>query len=117
LRMRNAGQSEVASRSASVFKYVLDVCGHGGDALCRYLPGPGGGYRLLEVPIYEYAMRGSPRSHPALLVSSSTNGTYAVTAEMPFVCISEAPGMDIAYWRSQFSNTQCEAVLGRIRQC
>jgi hypothetical protein len=52
--------------------------------------------------------------HPALLVSPSTKWTYAVTADMPFVGISEGPGVNIAYWRSQFANTQCEAVWRRI---
>ena len=42
---------------------------------------------------------------------------YAVTADMPIVGISEGPGVNIAYLRSYFANTQREAVLGRIPLC
>ena len=50
LQMRIARQSKVASRSASAIKHELNVCGHGGHALRRYLRWPGGKYRLLEDP-------------------------------------------------------------------
>ena len=53
-------------------------------------------------------MRGSPVPHPALLVSSNKKWTYAATAYMPIVGISEGPGVNIAYSRSLFANTQCE---------
>ena len=65
LRMRNARQSAAASSSARVSKHQVDVCGHGG---LRISEDPRGEYRLLEVPICEHAMRGSPQPHPALLV-------------------------------------------------
>ena len=55
-------------------------------------------------------MRGSPRAHPTLFVSPSTNRTYAVMVDVSTVRISEAPGVNIAYWRSRFANTQYEAV-------
>ena len=42
-------------------------------------------------------MRGSPVPHPALLVTSNVKWTYAVTADMPIVGISEGPGVNIAY--------------------
>ena len=41
-----------------------------------------GEIRLLEVPFCEHAMRGSPRPHLALLVSSNTQWAYAITADM-----------------------------------
>jgi hypothetical protein len=37
--------------------------------------------------------------------------------DMPIVGISEGPGVDIAYSRAYFMNTQCEAVRGRIQLC
>ena len=114
LRIRNARQSEAAFRSASVFMHEVDVCGHVGHDYRRYLGGTGGEYRLFEVPFCEYAMRGGPRPHPALLVSSCTKWVYAVMVDTSIVGISEGPGVNIAYWRSQFANTQCKAVRGRI---
>ena len=39
-RICNARQSEAASDAASVLKYEVDVCGHGGHAHGRYLRGP-----------------------------------------------------------------------------
>jgi len=30
--------------------------------------------------------------------------------DVPTVRMSEPPGVNIAYWRSQFANMQCEAV-------
>ena len=116
-RMRNAGQSEAASRSASILKHEVGVCGHGGHAHRRYLGGPGGECRLLEVPFWECAMRGSPWPHPALLGSLCTKWAYAVMADMPTVGISEGPGVYVVYSRSHFANTQCEAVRGRIQLC
>ena len=83
----------------------------------RISEAPGDEYRLFEVPIREYATRGSQRPHPALLVFSNTKWSYAATVDMLFVGISEAPGVDIAIWRSQFANTQCEAVRGRTPLC
>jgi len=116
--MRNARQSEAASRSASVFEHEVDVCGHGGNIPRRYLGGPGDEYRLSEVPFGEYAMRGSKRPHPALLMSPSTNWTYAVTVDIFFVGISDGSGMNIVYRRSHLAKTQCEAVKGgRIPPC
>ena len=58
--MRNAGQSEAASRSASVLKHEVGVCGQGGHAPRRYLGGPGVEYRLFEVPIFANAQITSP---------------------------------------------------------
>ena len=66
--------------------------GHGGHTYLGYLGGPGGEYRLLEVQFCEYAMRGSTRAHPTLLVSSHMKTTYAVTVDMHIVGISEGPG-------------------------
>ena len=117
MRMRNARQSEPASRSASVLKHGVDICGHGGQAHRRYLGGPGSEYRVFEVSFCEYAMRGSPRPHPSLLVSSNMKWTYTVTADMPIVGISEGPGVTVAYSRSHFANAQCEAVRGRTPLC
>ena len=107
--MRNARQYEGASRSASFFKQKVYVYGHGGHPHHRYLGGPAGEYRLLEVPFTECAMRGSTRAHPALLVFSNTTWVYVVTADMPIVGISEGPGVNVANWRSHFANAQCEA--------
>ena len=87
--MRNARQSEAASEAASVFEQGIDVCGHYVHVYRRYLRGPGGDNRLLEVPIHKYAMRGSPRPHPTLLVSSNRTWTYAVTMYMSIIGISE----------------------------
>jgi hypothetical protein len=102
LRICNARQSEAASRSARVSKHEVDACGHGGRIYRASLGGHGGSYRLFEGLFCEYAMRGSPRPQPALLVSPSTKWTHAVTAEMPIVGISEGPGVNIAYSRAQF---------------
>ena len=107
--MRNAGQSAAASRSASVFMHVEELCSHGGCTV-RIYEGPGGERRLFEVPFCEYTMRGSPGSHPALLVPPSTKWAYAIMVDVSTVRISEAPGVNIAYLRSLFANTQCEAV-------
>ena len=117
LRMRNARQSAPASRSASVFMHEVDVCGHGGHAHRRYLGGPESEYRLSEVSFCDYAMRGSPRIHPALLVSSCTKLTYVVMLDISTARISEGPEVHIAYSRSHFANAQCEAVRGRIPLC
>jgi len=103
LRMRNAGQSEAASRSASVLKHEVDVCSHGGHVPRRYLGGPRGEYRLSEVPFCECVKRGSPKPHPALLVFSNTKWAYAVKVGMSLVGTSEGPGVNIAYRRSHFA--------------
>jgi len=66
---------------------------------------------------YENALRGRNGPHPALLVSSCTKRTYAATADMSIVSISEGPGVNIVYRRSHFANTQCEAVRRSIRRC
>ena len=63
MRMRNARQSEAASRSASVLKHEVDVCGQGGHVPRRYLGGPEGEYRLSEVPFCE--MRNAGQSAAA----------------------------------------------------
>ena len=76
-----------------------------------------GEYRLSEVPFGEYAIRGSPRPHPALLVLSNTLWMYATPTDMSLVGISEGPGVNIVYRRSHFANTQREAVRGRIPPC
>ena len=115
LRISNARQSEAASDAARVFKHEMDLYGHGEIAHRRYLGGSGGECSLLEVPFCEYAMQGSPRPHPTLLLSSNTK--WAVTADMSVISISEGPGVNIAYLRSKFANTQCEAVRGRIPLC
>ena len=47
---------------------------------------------LLEVPFCEHAMRGSPRPHPALLVSSNTKWAYAVTTGRYTVRIFKGSG-------------------------
>ena len=114
MRIRNARQSAAAPRPARVSKHEVDVCGHCGHTLRRYLGGFGGEYRLLEVPICEYAIRGSKRAHPALLVSSSTKSTYAVMVDISTMQISTAPVVNIAYWTFQFANAQYVAVRGRI---
>ena len=116
-RIRNARQSEAASDAARVSKHEAEVCGHGGHSLRRYLGVPGGESCLLEVPFCEYAVRGSSRPHPALIVSLYTKWAYVVTADMPFVGISECPGVGVVYSRSYFAHSQCEAVRGRIRRC
>ena len=46
-------------------------------------------------------MWSSPRPHPALLMSPSTKWTYMITADMPLEGISEVPGVNMAYWRTQ----------------
>ena len=107
-RMRDARQSAAASRSASVLKPEVDVCGHGGHVHRRYLIGPGGECRLFEVKFCEYAMRGSLPPHPALLVSSNTEWTDAATVDICILHILEAPGVNIAYWRKVPS---CECVM------
>ena len=75
---------------------------HGGRIYRANLGGPGGEYRPLEVPFCEYAMRGSPGPHLALLVSSCTKWTYAVTVEVPFAGISKAPGVDYRLFEVPF---------------
>ena len=90
--MRNTKQSDAASRSARVSKHEVEVCGHGGYIYRANLGGPGGEHRRLEVPIRKYAMRGSPRPHPTLLVSLCTKWMHAVMVDMPIVGISEGPG-------------------------
>ena len=62
-----------------------------GRVCSGYLGGTGGGHRLFEVKICEYAMRGSKRAYPTLLVSSNTNGIHAVTVVKSIVGISEGP--------------------------
>ena len=46
----------------------------------------------------EYAMRGSKKAHPTLLVSSNTKWAYAVTVGKSTVCISEGPVVNFVYW-------------------
>ena len=116
-RIRNARQSEGASDAGSVLKHEVCVCGHGGQVHTSYLGGSGGGHRLFEVLFCEYAMRGSSRPQPTLLVSSNTKWAYAVKVDMAVVSISEGPGVKIVYSRSHFAIAQCEAVRGRIRRC
>ena len=97
MRIRNARQSEaeLALRVSTSTKWscavVFDI------STVRISEAPGGEYRLLEVIFCECAMRGRPQPHPALLVSPCTKWTYAVTADMPFVGISEVSGVNIAY--------------------
>jgi len=81
------------------------------------LGGPGVNIAYSRTLICEYAMRGSPRPHPALIVSLRTKWTYAARGDMPIVCISEGLRVNIVYWRSHFANTQCEAVQRCIRRC
>ena len=114
LRIRNARQSEAASDAASVFTQEAYVWGHVSRVYRRCLGGPGGDYRLLEVPNCKYAIRGSPRPHLALLVYLCTELKYAATADMSTVRISEAPMASIAYSRSYFANAQDEVVRRRI---
>ena len=58
----------------------------------RILEAPGGEHRLLKVPFCEYAMRGTSRPRPALLVFSSTKWTYAIMVDISTVRISYSPG-------------------------
>ena len=95
----------------------VDVCGHDGHTYRVNLRVPGGEYHLVEVPFCEYAMRGSPRAHPALLVFSNTVWMYATPTDMSLVGTSEGPGVNIVYRRSHLANTQYEAVRGRIPPC
>ena len=90
--MRNARRPTAASDFTRVRKHQAGVYGHGGPKYLAYIGGPGGEYRLLEVLFCEYAMRGSPRPHPALLVFSNTKWTYAVTVDISIVGILEGPG-------------------------
>ena len=60
----------------------------------RISEGPGGEYRLLKVPYCEYAMRGSKRPHPVLIVSSSTKWSYAVLFDISTVRILDAAGCE-----------------------
>ena len=83
---------------------------NGGRSHHAYIGGPRGVLADSRASFCEYAMRGSPRAHPTLLVSPSTNRTYAVMVDVSTVRISEASGVNIAYWRPRFANTQCEAV-------
>jgi len=55
----------------------------------------------------KYAMRGSQRPHPALLVPPSNKRSYAVKIDVSTVGISEAPGANIAYSRTPI----CEYVM------
>jgi hypothetical protein len=52
-----------------------------------------------------------------VLVFSNTTWTYALMVDMHIVGISEGPRVDIVYSRAYFTNTQCEAVRGRIQLC
>ena len=76
--------------------------------------GPGVNIAYRRSHLAKFAMRGSAKPHPALLVFSSTEWMYAVTADKPIVGISEGQGVNIVYSRSHFANTQYEAVRGRI---
>ena len=105
MRILNVEQSEAASRSTRVSKHEVGVYDHGGHAPRRYLRGPGGEYLLLKDPICVYLMWSSPRPHPTLLVSPSTKWTYMITVDMSPEGISEVPGVNIAYWRTEFAYT------------
>ena len=72
--------------------HEVGVCGHDAYSYRANLEGPGGEYRLFEVPICQCAMHGSKRAHPALLVSLCTKWAYAVTMNVATVRILEAPG-------------------------
>ena len=104
MRIRNARPFGATTDAARVHEHQVSTCGHGEHIYRANLGGPGGEYRLLEVPICEYAMRGSPRPHPTLLMSSNTKWAYAVTKDMFIAGISECPGVRIVYWRSHFAN-------------
>ena len=62
----------------------------------------GGEYRLFEVPICEYAMRGSPGPHPTLLVFTNIKCSHAVMVDMSTMRISEGPGVNIVYSRARY---------------
>ena len=47
-------------------------------------------------------MRGIQRPHPAMLMPTSTKWSYALKVDVSTVRISEAPEVNIAYWRFQF---------------
>ena len=81
----------VSSSAKWSYAVVFDI------STVRILEAPRGEHRLLEVPICECAMRGSPLPHTTLLVSSCTKSMYALTVDIPFVGISEGPGVNIAY--------------------
>jgi hypothetical protein len=102
--MRNAERLKAASTAAPVHKHEVLRFGHGRHAYLAYLGGSGGEYRLLEVPFCEYVMRGSTPPHPALLVFSSKERTYAITVNISIVRILEAPGVNIPYLRSHFAS-------------
>jgi len=108
--MRNERHPTAAPDATCVNKHRLGAYGHGGQSHHTYIRGPSGVLADSRAPFCEYAMRGSPRAHPTLFVSPSTNRTYAVMVDVSTVRISEAPGVNIAYWKSRFANTQCEAV-------
>ena len=97
--MRNERHPAVASNATRVHKHQLGACGHGGQSHHAYIGGPRGVLADSRAPFCEYAMRGSPRAHPTLLVSPSTKRTYAVMMGVSTMRISEAPGVNIAYWR------------------
>ena len=94
-----------AYHSGRVFMHEVDVCVNGRYALRRYLGGPGGEYRVFEVPFCEHAMRVSPGSHPTLLVSSCTKQAYAVMMDVSTVRVSECPGVNAAYSRFHFAKS------------
>jgi len=56
----------VSPSTKRMFAVMVDVF------TVRISEAPGGEYRLLEVPVCEYAMRGGPPPHPGLLRSPST---------------------------------------------
>ena len=89
--MRNERHLTDASDATGVHKHQLCAYYHGGQSHRAYTGGPSGVLADLRAPCFEYAMRGSPRAHPTLLVSPSTKRTYAVTVDVSTVRISEAP--------------------------
>ena len=90
--MRNERHPTAASDATHVHKHHLDAYGYGGKSHRAYIGGLRGVLADSKAPFFEYAMRGSPRAHPTLLVSPSTKRTYAVMVDVFTVRISEAPG-------------------------
>jgi len=105
-----ATQATVASDASRVHIHQLGAYGHSGQSHRAYIGRPRDVLADSRASFFEYAIRGSPRAHPTLLVSPSTKRAYAVMVGVSTVRISEAPGVNIASWSSRFANTQCEAV-------
>ena len=91
-QMRNERHLTAAFDATRVHKHQLCAYGHGGQSHRAYIGRPRGVLADLRSPFFEYAMWGSPRTHPTRLRPPSTKQAPLSTVSVSKPRIFEASG-------------------------